>query len=119
MYRSRCVGGICAEQTDLLLEADNLDAFNANFAGKNWEDCVFPRVLHRVEDVLVGFLYRLVAFMLRHHDANTVFRCWEKTLTRRRFSFRALDFMGVPGACDGRRGFSTLEGVGKTINDSP
>eukprot|EP00904_Undaria_pinnatifida_P013619 jgi/Undpi1/9388/HiC_scaffold_27.g11846.m2 len=40
-------------QTDLLLEADNLDAFNANFAGKGWEDCVFPRVLHRVEDVLV------------------------------------------------------------------
>ncbi|CAM9266582.1 unnamed protein product [Laminaria digitata] len=40
-------------QTDLLLEADNLDAFNQNFAGRGWEDCVFPRVLHRVEDVLV------------------------------------------------------------------
>lgn len=71
LCRSPCVGRIRLEQTDLLLEADNLDEFNANFAGKSWEDCVFPRVLHRVEDVLVGFLCRLVGYMQRHHDANT------------------------------------------------
>lgn len=49
-----CAGRWCCrdpEQTDLILEAKHLDAFNANF--KDWDDCRFPRVLHRVEDVLV------------------------------------------------------------------
>lgn len=41
------------EQTDLVLEAAHLDAFNANFAAKAWDDCRFPRVLFRAEDVLV------------------------------------------------------------------
>lgn len=40
-------------QTDLVLEAKHLDKFNANFNGKSWSDCVFPRVIHCVEDVLV------------------------------------------------------------------
>eukprot|EP00903_Cladosiphon_okamuranus_P010218 g9677.t1 len=40
-------------QTDLVLEAKHLDDFNANFGGKAWSDCVFPRVIHCVEDVLV------------------------------------------------------------------
>eukprot|EP00752_Nemacystus_decipiens_P002274 g2155.t1 len=40
-------------QTDLVLEAKHLDEFNANFGGKSWSDCVFPRVIHCVEDVLV------------------------------------------------------------------
>ena len=44
---------MCIGQTDLLLEAKHLDMFNANFAGKAWDDCVFPRVVHAVEDVLV------------------------------------------------------------------
>ena len=40
-------------QTDLVLEAKHLDDFNVNFGGKAWSDCVFPRVIHCVEDVLV------------------------------------------------------------------
>lgn len=43
----------CLEQTDLVLEATHLDAFNANFASKAWDDCRFPRVIFRTEDVLV------------------------------------------------------------------
>lgn len=44
---------IIVGQTDLVLEAKHLDAFNTNFNGKSWSDCVFPRVVHCVEDVLV------------------------------------------------------------------
>lgn len=40
-------------QTDLVLEAKHLNDFNVNFGGKAWSDCVFPRVIHCVEDVLV------------------------------------------------------------------
>lgn len=45
-------------QTDLVLEAKHLNDFNVNFGGKAWSDCVFPRVIHCVEDVLVseGFI---------------------------------------------------------------
>ncbi len=48
------------EQTDLVLEAKHLDKFNANFNGKTWTDCVFPRVIHCVEDVLVRPSFRVV-----------------------------------------------------------
>ncbi|CAN0214381.1 unnamed protein product [Hapterophycus canaliculatus] len=42
-----------AQQTDLALEAKHLDAFNSNFKSSAWSDCVFPRVVYCVEDVLV------------------------------------------------------------------
>ena len=50
-----CFCRLWGGQTDLVLEAKHLDAFNANFNGKAWSDCVFPRVIHCVEDVLVRF----------------------------------------------------------------
>lgn len=53
-HRDRHIRAVVVDQTDLLLEAESLDNFNANF--REWKDCQFPKVIHRAEDVLVSQL---------------------------------------------------------------